>query len=512
MPFQEFGSFRGGSNVIKSFRDLTVDTFTLSTEMLLRNSAVIRSDNYVAATAGFKLDSGGDAEFNGNVFVSGEMQLNGGNFRTDDVNSTRWEFNSSNGTEYLFGYTLADNETFPGYLYISGFTAIGVDETKVVLGAVALRNGYAPGSVKLLADYDGASTWTHTLSFDNWDHIWLGAGTGWKTSPTIHSNGVHLFTAGAVGAPSIGYQSDTDTGIYFPATAQIAMTIGSTQEMLLTSTAFKVPNVYNSTTANAGNVYVASDGQMYRSTASGSTFGDGSQGAPSITFTSDTDTGIYRYSTNAIGFTTGGTMDAYFSGGYLYIPAAYSGTTSLAPNMYIASSGQFYRSTYAVSNFTSSAHTSAHTAIQSVYPSANNTYGLGWSSYRWRDLYVVGGTTAGSTDIHINASTGQLLQVTSSKRFKKHIKDYDGGLELLSKMRPRSFQWKKGMDDGNNVEGTQHIGMIAEELVEVAPEYVNLDEDGTPWSIRYSALVVPLLQAVQELNQRLTNVEQRGTV
>lgn len=43
------------------------------------------------------------------------------------------------------------------------------------------------------------------------------------------------------------------------------------------------------------------------STGGGGTFGDGTVSAPSITFTSDTDTGLYRPSANNLGLVTGGT-------------------------------------------------------------------------------------------------------------------------------------------------------------------------------------------------------------
>lgn len=50
------------------------------------------------------------------------------------------------------------------------------------------------------------------------------------------------FANGAVGAPSIYAAADTDTGIYFPAANQIAMTSGGVQSLLATATYVSAPN------------------------------------------------------------------------------------------------------------------------------------------------------------------------------------------------------------------------------------------------------------------------------
>ena len=232
---------------------------------------------------------------------------------------------------------------------------------------------------------------------------------------------------------------------------------------------------------------------------------DGAQSTPSYTFGLDKDTGFYRYGSNALAASAGGTQIWYGTTTAFGSPLAYSQTSASSPNVYVDSGGKFHRSTS--SPYSASIHDSDHLDLSgSIRPSANNTYDIGYpTTERWKDIYMVGGTTAGATDIHIDATTGKLLQVTSSRRFKKHIKDYHGGMELLQSVRPRSFQWKKGLDDANP-DGQVSVGMIAEELIEVAPEYVNLDESGEPWSIRYSAFVVPLIDAVRELSEEVARL------
>jgi hypothetical protein len=81
---------------------------------------------------------------------------------------------------------------------------------------------------------------------------------------------------------------------------------------------------------------------------------------------------------------------------------------------------------------------------------------------------------------------------TSSKRFKKKIKTFKNGLEIISKLRPVVFDWKT-KDLKNDV------GLIAEEVNEVIPNLVGLNSEGDISSIDYSKLAPFLIQAVKEL-------------
>lgn len=84
----------------------------------------------------------------------------------------------------------------------------------------------------------------------------------------------------------------------------------------------------------------------------------------------------------------------------------------------------------------------------------------------------------------------------SSRRYKNSIdyKDSDYWHEALMKMKPCTFYY-------NNDEKTEHLGLIAEDLVELIPELVCLDEEGKPASIEYANLTIPLIAGVQRLNK-----------
>ncbi len=137
-------------------------------------------------------------------------------------------------------------------------------------------------------------------------------------------------------------------------------------------------------------------------------------------------------------------------------------------------------------------------------PTTNNIYDIGTAEFRWDDIYATNGTIQ-----------------TSDARLKKDIHETGYGLQHILRLRPVSFQWKKSSDP------SQHIGLLAQDLLEVIPEVVKthdfqMEEDGTITEIKletlgvnYSNLIPVLIKAIQEqqeeinsLNERIANLEQ----
>ena len=104
------------------------------------------------------------------------------------------------------------------------------------------------------------------------------------------------------------------------------------------------------------------------------------------------------------------------------------------------------------------------------------------------------------------ASDGSFGRVTSSLKYKKDVRDYDKGLNYLSKIRPVYYKAKdetKGSDD--------YVGFIAEEIYQAGlPEFVDYASDGTPDALHYSHMVALLTKAIQELSAKLTALENKA--
>jgi len=103
---------------------------------------------------------------------------------------------------------------------------------------------------------------------------------------------------------------------------------------------------------------------------------------------------------------------------------------------------------------------------------------------------------ADAVTITLDGRTGDIsassYNSTSSKRFKKKIRKLKDGLSIINSLIPVTFDWKKK-------DKKDEIGLIAEEVYEVLPSIVKLDEENLPSAIDYSKLTPILIQAVKEL-------------
>jgi hypothetical protein len=76
----------------------------------------------------------------------------------------------------------------------------------------------------------------------------------------------------------------------------------------------------------------------------------------------------------------------------------------------------------------------------------------------------------------------------------------------LRRIRGVSWRWRDDAPD----EAMDQVGMgvIAQEVEAVFPELVTTDEQGTK-KVNYQGLVGPIIEAIKELDERLTEVERR---
>jgi len=126
----------------------------------------------------------------------------------------------------------------------------------------------------------------------------------------------------------------------------------------------------------------------------------------------------------------------------------------------------------------------------------------------WRTLSVVGtavinGLTSSATGnyVCINTTTWELTRgngsacTTSSVRFKQDVQELGYGLKDVLSMRPVSFRYKPEMNMGD----ATRIGFIAEEMQQLVPDVVALDEQGRPSGIDYPSLTAVIANAIKDL-------------
>lgn len=126
---------------------------------------------------------------------------------------------------------------------------------------------------------------TTASNYTTLGNIETNLGHATAASPTFTGN--IGFPAGSSSSLSIRNAADTDTGIYFGATNELDIRAGNNDVHTFTSTASEPKLPLRGT--------------------------NGSASVPSLSFSSDTDLGLYRSAANTLSVTTGGTERAYFN-------------------------------------------------------------------------------------------------------------------------------------------------------------------------------------------------------
>jgi hypothetical protein len=115
---------------------------------------------------------------------------------------------------------------------------------------------------------------------------------------------------------------------------------------------------------------------------------------------------------------------------------------------------------------------------------------------------IYGVTTTSSTTATVLVSNGdQLGTVSSSERFKDNIADMAEASSKIMELRPVTFTYKAHKDN------VMQYGLIAEEVNQIMPEIVNLDDEGKPFAIRYHDLVPMLLNELQKLKKQIQELK-----
>jgi hypothetical protein len=124
--------------------------------------------------------------------------------------------------------------------------------------------------------------------------------------------------------------------------------------------------------------------------------------------------------------------------------------------------------------------------------------------FDWLGTAEFDGTVSIGASITLTASSGAISATsynsTSSRRYKKNIKNLINGLEIAQKLRAVTFDWNK-KDIKND------IGFIAEEVYEVLPNIVHKNDNKEIESLDYSKIVPILIAAIQELSNEIKQIK-----
>ncbi|MFY0696982.1 MAG: tail fiber domain-containing protein [Balneola sp.] len=127
-----------------------------------------------------------------------------------------------------------------------------------------------------------------------------------------------------------------------------------------------------------------------------------------------------------------------------------------------------------------------------------------WGAVSLKKTNIVGQTSqetilldGGSGNIDISGTLNQ----SSDERLKKDIRTLDNALEKTMEMRGVSYTWKTDVSNED-----PQIGVIAQEVEKIYPEFVRTDENGMK-SVNYTQMTAVLIEAVKALNLELQELK-----
>jgi hypothetical protein len=194
---------------------------------------------------------------------------------------------------------------------------------------------------------------------------------------------------------------------------------------------------------------------------------DGSQGNPSITTTTDPDTGFYYNSANSLGVTSAGThMSAFTSTGFR---VGASSTLSANPSITVGESGCVLQTAGRLSasydaGYALDLNRNGAVGSIAIFRSVNATVG---------SISVTGSSTAFNT--------------TSDYRTKENITPIQGPVELIRALNPVTYT---AISDGQ-----WYDGFLAHEIQGIIPTAVTGELDGDEMQSMDYAKLTPLLTA-----------------
>ena len=134
-------------------------------------------------------------------------------------------------------------------------------------------------------------------------------------------------------------------------------------------------------------------------------------------------------------------------------------------------------------------------AIQSIN---NGTISIALGTAGWTVNGTLGVTGAATFSSSVTAVS---FVETSTREKKDNIQPYSTDINKFKQLEPVSFTWKDT--------GKSDVGLIAEAVDELFPEFVSKTEDGEVTGINYGKLTVVLINVLKEQQERIEKLEQQ---
>lgn len=257
-------------------------------------------------------------------------------------------------------------------------------------------------------------------------------------------------------------------------------------------------------TTNPGYLFTVGN-NLFGVNSSGSTLlPGGSAGSPSITFTSDTNTGLWSRTDNELNFSTDGTER---------IRIASSGTVGIGvtdPFSKLQVDAAIVGKALVTLNETGDQNilSASSSGTTKVVISHSGYLGLGTDSPSYQ-LQLSSDSAA--------KPTSNTWTIVSDQRLKEHILPFSDGLDIINKINPVSYVLN---GKGSMPKGSPGIGIVAQEVKDIIPYTIATfsaklnpeDEKETEfYSFNSSALTFVLINAIKEIDHKIEDLQKNIT-
>lgn len=141
------------------------------------------------------------------------------------------------------------------------------------------------------------------------------------------------------------------------------------------------------------------------------------------------------------------------------------------------------------------------------FPDYSTFFGAKFKEVRTDELLVqnlsVGGGSSSALCYSqpVGSQFMKVLPCSSSLRFKENVQNFTGGLSVLNRLRPVTFDWKSN--------GTKDIGFIAEEVNAVEPLLSTFNGEGQLQGVKYAQITTVLVNSVKEQQTQIDQLQEQ---
>jgi len=462
----------------------------------IKGSGAMRSDNYVAGSAGWNIDGDGNVEFNSGTF-RGDLDAVGGTF-TGTISGGTISGGTIEGATINIGsggFVVESDGTVrvsdgDAEVVIDPSTFVDGSEVRGVVSIYPGSTGWSPGEIVasdaggLLNPYFAINTPTNA-TYANRVALVMYSTSG------SNAREVYLDLEPTRSPPSGWWAKE---GEHFRVFEPVEVPDGSVSDPTLTFSAEQDTGIYR---AGSNRLGFACSGIQYAEISTSGIRGPlGSSSFPSFNFMADADTGMYRVNADVLGFTVGGTARLWIDDdpGAATTPSVSiqgTGTRFYVQDGNVSRPGLGFWQEGGMGVFRNAS------GQMSLVVGSTNVARFDYNSGSPQLFCEAVRAQSISTGVvvEINATTGRMGKTTSSRRFKHSIRP-----GLSPDLVERAMQVEPVYYVANE-DGTPHIGFIAEDFAGVDTRLVTYDADGLVQTYNPKAIVAVLWAEVKRLRE-----------